>query len=265
MNPEEIEFNQSMALAQAKQNQMLTQQAQQDYMIQEQEKSMIREQLDLNEELETIKNLLKGNILEQQPNGETVWVPPIDKEMIILSDYGIHLVMNTIRFYINKDTLLSNYDEETINQKMEDFACDLNDTIFMEYEKVFQYPEINDCKKVLMDRLDKKRDLRKFALELLGQKTDDEKIKKQLIDEMEGRIEKEINNIREQLVKNKLKRFLILLRSIQDIVHSTYLRALNGAERRTLRQHIHISESRNPYGDMKPSGSKLNPMNWGKR
>jgi len=93
-----------------------------------------------------------------------------------------------------------------------------------------------------MERIERKAELRQFAHELLGKKVDKETIKSEFIEEIEDKIESEITKIREQIIKNKLKRFEIIIREVQDAVHSTYLRAWNGAERRTLRQHIHISE-----------------------
>jgi len=127
---------------------------QQEVMIAANDKSMIAEQLDLGEELERIDYLLRGYVIERNDEtGETAWVKPEDKDMIILSDYGVHLIRNTIAWYLNKNTLLSNYDDKTINVKMEDFASDLNDTIFMEYEKVFQYPTFDECKVILQERI----------------------------------------------------------------------------------------------------------------
>jgi len=215
----------------------------QAFELREREKGTIKEQLSLSEELETIKNLLDGKILVRGENEKEEWVEPKDSEMKILTEHGVHLIMNTIMFYLNKNTLLSNYDDTTINKKMLDFSTDLADTIFMEYEKVFRYPTFEECKQVLMKRLETKSELRHFAYELAGKKRDKEEIKKEFVVEIENNIEREIEKIKEQIIKNKLKRFLILIREIQDAVHSTYLRAWNGQERRTLRQHIHVSEN----------------------
>ena len=239
MTPEEIAILQQSQGIQA-QSGML--QAQQRFLLQEQEKGMLKEQLDLTEELERIEHLLRGHVLKDTGKGVRDWVEPKDKELIVLTEYGIHLVLNTINWYLNKNTLLSNYSEEVINQKMEDFASDLNDTMFMEYEKVFQYPAFEECKKVLLERINKRKDLRKFALEMMGQIPDEKKIKKELLQEVENKIEKEIQKIKEQIIKGKLKRFLILIRTIQDTVHSAYNRAYRGEERRTLREHISLSE-----------------------
>lgn len=221
---------------------------QQEIMLAPQERSMITEQLSLGEELERIDYLLKGYTMEiNDDTGESRWVKPSDTDMIVLSEYGIHLIRNTIAWYLNKNTLLSNYDTETILEKMEDFASDLNDTIFMEYEKIFQYPTLEDCKKVLRDRLDKRVELKRFVCEIMKKELSEEekkKIEKDVIEEMEPMIEKELRKIKEQVIKNKLKRFLLIIREVQDAVHSTYLRAWMGQERKTLREHIHISESK---------------------
>lgn len=236
--------------------------AQQATAIQEEEKNIVREQLDLSEEINVIEHLLRGHVLKDDgKTGTRQWVVVDDPDMVILSEHGVHLIMNTILFYMNKNTLLSNYDEETINKKMEDFACDLADTIFMEYEKVFKYPTFKQCKEVLLERINKKTELRKFALELAGIKTDDEKIKQGFIEEIEGQVDREITKIKEQIIKNKLKRFLIIIREVQDAIHSTYLRAYAGQERKTLRQHIHVSETLGaPVIQKKPT--KINPLNW---
>jgi hypothetical protein len=224
---------------------------QQEVIMQNQDKSMIQEQLSLGEELERIDYLLRGFTLESnEDTGESKWVKPKDNDLIVLSDYGVHLIRNTIAWYLNKNTLLSNYDEDTILVKMEDFASDLSDTIFMEYEKVFQYPTLQDCKDILTDRIKKKKELRIYSLELLGKKISDKDksdIEQKILKEFEPIIEKELEKIKAQIIKNKLKRFMILIREVQDAVHSTYLRAWKGQERTTLRQHIHISETKGGY------------------
>lgn len=221
---------------------------QQELVMGDNLKGSISEQLNLDDQLEKIGYLLKGYVYElDKTTGEKEWVEPENNEMKILSDYGVHLIKNVIQFYLNKNTLLSNYDNEMINGKMEDFSNSLNDDIFMEYDKVFLYPSLEDCKKVLDERIKRKKELKIYALELLGKEVGESKekeIEKEILENVELTIEKELEKIREQLMKNKLKRFELLVRCIQDTVHSTYLRAWKGQERTTLRQHIHVSETR---------------------
>jgi hypothetical protein len=265
MNEEEktrIILNQQERETASKQQTAQLTQTQQALLLGEQERSMIKDQLDLSEELERIEHLLKGDILKRDSRGQLIWEAPEDSEMIILSEHGIHLIMNSISFYINKNTLLSNYDETTINAKMEDFASDLNDTVFMEYEKVFKYPTFEDCKKVLEARIENKTKLREFAYEMVGKEIKEGEVKKEIINELEGEIEREIDKIKEQIIKNKLKRFALIIREVQDAVHSTYLRAWKGDERRTLRQHINISEIKGGNISPQREPSRLNPINW---
>ena len=226
--------------------------------------SIVQEQLNLEQEIERIEHLLRGEVLEEQSSGSVEWVMPKDRNLVILSDYGVQLILNTIRWYLNKNTLLSYYEEEVINQKMEDFATALADAVFMEYEMIFEYPTFEECKQVLINRIDKKVELRKFSHEIMGKEvdaTDEKGIKDKLLNEMEHRIENEIEKIKQQLIKNKLKRFELVLREVQDAVHSTYLRAYKGTERRTIREHIHVNETRGQsYAPQQQS--KLNPMSW---
>ncbi len=248
-------------LARANANLAQTSQAQQSMDLGSQESNMIKDQLDLSDELERINNLLRGNVLRKTESGSVEWCKPEDPDMEILSEYGIHMIMNTITFYINKNTLLSNYDETTINTKMEDFASDLADTIFMEYEKVFQYPSTEQVGEKLTQRLERKRDEIIYTHKLREEEYDEREIWKSLINEINPANERQ--KIKEQLIKNKLKRFMLLLRTIQDAVHSTYLRAWKGQERTTLRQHIHISETRGANNYQPPQqSSRINPLNW---
>lgn len=260
LSEEEIAFmekeGRELALAEQQAASGHAQQDAQASMLREQERNVIKEQLSLGDELTTIENLLRGRILKENEHGGRNWIDAPSEEMQILTEHGVHLIMNTILFYLNKNTLLSNYETEIIAQKMEDFATDLTDTIFMEYEKVFKYPTLEDCKNVLMQRIEKKKELRKFAYKLMGKEVDDEEIVGEFIHEIENKIESELEKIREQIVKNKLKRFLIIIREVQDFVHSAYLRAWNGQERRTLRQHIHVTESLGGMGNYQQQTQK---------
>jgi len=243
---EQAMFERDQKQMEMQQNQISQGYPQQDMMameLAERQTSMIKEQLSLSEELETIRNLLDGKVLGKNKQNVIDWIEPPDLKMKILTDHGVHLIMNTILFYLNKNTLLSNYDEETINKKMEDFSTALADVIFMEYELVFKHPTFSECKNVLLERIQRKAELRQFAYGLIGKKVDIEDLRMEFIEEIETKIEKEFEKIKEQLMKNKLKRFEIIIREVQDAVHSTYLRAWNGQERRTLRQHIHVTEN----------------------
>jgi len=229
----------------------------------QEEQSITREQLDLSEEISRIDYLIKGYSLEPGQDGVLRWVEPNDKDMIIFSEYGIHLIRNTICWYLNKNLLLSNFDEETIRKKMWDFTNDLIDTIFMEYDKVFLQPSVQDCIDVLKERIAKKVKIASYAHEILGKEIDEKKITDEKFKEIEDRIEEELEKIKQTLIKDKLKRYMLIVRTIQDAIHSTFMRAWRGQERATLRQHVHVSESRGnnpiqqqPQGGVWPWGRK---------
>ena len=241
-----------------------TQVMQQDLANSVNEKSMIQEQLDLGEELERIDYLLRGYIMKtNQETGEMDWVKSENPDMLVLSDYGVQLILDTIAWYLNKNTLLSNYEGDTINQKMEDFANDLNDDIFMSYEKVFRYPTLEECKDEIKNRIKTKVELRKFANDLMNKEVTEQELENQILKEMEGRIERELEVIKQQKMKDKLKKFAMLMRKVQDAVHSTYLRAWKGQERTTLRQHIHISETKG--GNIGQVSNSSSPLEFFKR
>jgi len=218
--------------------------------------SMLEGQLNLKEELNMIENLLRSKVkIFNEEKGEEEWVVPKDSSEILLSEYGINLIMKRVRMYLNKNTLLSNYETETIYEKMEDFSNSLNDEIFMKYELVFKFPNSKEIQDELIKKINIKVDNTAFNMELKGLVPNKDEIRKQIISEMD--IEKERNKTKEALFKNKLKSFEGLIRSIQDSIHSAYLRAWNGGERRSLRKTMSVSEVINPAMMKRNNGGGL--------
>lgn len=187
MNEEEQGMFDSIQL----QNQQLQNQQGQLSMFANNDKdNLIRFQLNLNEELERLDHLLRGHSLEYDENGNEVWVDPPDDRFKPFNEYGVRLIMNIISFYINKNTILSNYDEDMIYWKMEDLSEELSDLIFHTYEE-------------------------------MGMDT-----------------------------REKVKLYPIIVRAVIDSIHSTYLRALNGGERNSLRKMISVNQSSSDGGGM---------------
>lgn len=109
---------------------------QQAQWLENQEKGMAEEQLNMAEELEKIEHLLRGHIIQRDKNGVEYWDAPEEDNMKLLNEYGVRLLMKTISFYLSKRKLLSNYDEQQVNDKMLDFTEDLSDLIFMKYREI---------------------------------------------------------------------------------------------------------------------------------
>lgn len=98
-----------------------------------QENNIAKWQLDLKEDIERIEHLLRGEY-PTLSNGRTIWVKSKDEAKIPFNDYGVGKILNILSFYLNRNTLLSNYDEDTINGKVKQFGKELNNTIFLEYD-----------------------------------------------------------------------------------------------------------------------------------
>lgn len=220
--------------------------SQQEAIMAEQQNTMnsINEQLDTSRILENMHNLLRGFVLKEQPNGTKKWVAPANNDLIVLSDYGVNYIMQYLSAYVCENTLLSNYDDKQIDAKMEDVATTFIDDIFMEYDKMFFIPTLDECKEEVKKRIQAKVNIRAFALDLMDREVDKEKIEAELLKEMEGRIERELDIIKQQKMKGKLKRFDSLSRMVQDTIHSAYQRAWKGQERSSARSHITVSETK---------------------
>lgn len=157
--------------------------------------NLIRWQLDLKEDLERIDHLLRGHILKFDKEGNLTYEEPDNLDLKPFNEYGVQLIMNVISFYLNRNTILSNYDEVTINWKVYDFGIELTDLIYNKYEEMG------------MDTADKQ------------------------------------------------KLFPMMVREIVDTVHSSYLRALKGGERDSLRTARTVSQNE-PMG----TGMGMLPM-----
>lgn len=97
--------------------------------------NLIKWQLDIKGELEEIEHLLKGHRLKRDENGNEHWVEPTDPTEKLLNDKGVQEILKILRMYLNKNTILSNYDQIVIDQRLKQFAERLADLIFMSYEE----------------------------------------------------------------------------------------------------------------------------------
>lgn len=109
-----------------------------------QAQNLIEWQLDLSKELELISHQLRGHVIERDEDGNEYWAEPTviingkkvtDEERKLLNEKGAQEVEKIIRNYLNRNTLLSNYDETTIKQRMYQFAERLRRFIFLNYEE----------------------------------------------------------------------------------------------------------------------------------
>jgi len=228
---------------------------QKDMFQQEQQLSIATEQLNMTDEIERLSNLLRGRFQERnKETGEMEWRDSIDNSTRILSEEGVQFVLNSMGFYLHKGTLLSNYDEDTILVKMEDYAESLNDTLFMRSQIYFLDPSYEEVVKAYEKQLAVKIAKRIAIANIRGEIKDPIKVREEILKEAD--VESAIEGLKLQMKNDKLRGFNHLHRVIQDIIHSTYLRALGGQERRTLRQQVYISEQHGT-GTAAPESKKL--------
>jgi len=98
--------------------------------------NLIEFQLELDNILERIEHLLKGDILSTDNDGNVVYKQMENKDDKVFNDYGVQFLMNIMSFYLNRNTILSNYTEIRINQILYDFGYEITDQIWMNCEKM---------------------------------------------------------------------------------------------------------------------------------
>jgi hypothetical protein len=97
--------------------------------------NLIRWQLELNDILERAEHILRGDQPKFQ-DGHLIWDKnPFPKDNP-LNEFGVSEIMKILSMYINRNTILSDYDKDEINYKVFDFGRRVNNFIFMRYEEI---------------------------------------------------------------------------------------------------------------------------------
>jgi hypothetical protein len=224
--------------------------------------NLIQWQLELDSILERVEHMLRGD-KPKFINGSLIFISPENDEDRIFTDFGVSEIMRVLSMYLNRNTILSNYDEETINWKILDFGNEISDLIYLKYEMMFSIPTFETCAKKLLS-VDVINTPEGYAvimgegeqgqLQLLGQ----EHIQKIKAEQKKQSLEKR-------------KLYPIIVRELVDCVHSAYLRALNGGERLSLHESRSVSQNETimPGVQFNMNGqpvlrerSILNPMRW---
>lgn len=244
----------------------------------ENQSNLIREQLSLDLELERIDNLLRGRYISHDDKGNEIWRDPEWPEERVLTEYGVKSIMNIINFLVTKNILLSNFESEDINWKMQDFIEVLIDDMYGTYEFIFYKPTIADIIE---------SDMRKIAIienkmntvipsnlgslqESLKKRFDSYYLNEimNIKNKTYSDYEAEVNNIYEK----NLTRWPLIVELIVHVIHATYNRALGGIERSSLRTHMHISQNMNPspnknipqtISKQQRNFSYIKPWTWG--
>tara|TARA_Y100000310_G_scaffold49045_1_gene45362 strand:+ start:28 stop:831 length:804 start_codon:yes stop_codon:yes gene_type:complete len=225
-------------------SQMEQQAAQQQYFQEQLTQGIAESQLEVNQILEEAYHMLKQDIYTEN-EGKFEWVPLSDEKERTLTNWGVDRIMQVLKSYINKNTLLSNFNEDQINRRMLKFMLAMNGLMLMKYEFLFRQPSFEECKVILKDRLEQQKKLKLFAREIAGHTTTNEQekeIKKELFKEIEHKIEVELEKIKSEKRKQNLREYEILITQLEQMVESTHNRAYRGEERGSLRRHTSIHE-----------------------
>ena len=212
------------------------------YQMEESEQNLAEAQLDCNETLSKIYHLLKQDILAPNAEGIVEWKAIEDTKKRVLTEEGVEKMMQVMQSYINKETLLSNFNEKMIARRMLEFSLALSAVIFMKYDVYFRTPSLEECKDILQTRIDEKNKRKRINLELMNKEVDMDKIKEETLKEIEPRIEYEIQKIKQEQTKLNLREFEMIFTQLRALVESTHNRAWKGEERGSLRRHFNISE-----------------------
>jgi len=100
-----------------------------------QQDDLVKWQLELNDILERAEHILRGDVPEWK-NGHMVWQPNPHPENNPLNVAGVQEILKLLAMYINRNTILSDYDNDEINFKVFDFGRRLNNYIFMRYDEI---------------------------------------------------------------------------------------------------------------------------------
>lgn len=201
-------------------------------------------QLDVTKQLDRAYHMLSCHVLKITSGGGDKWTEPEDKSLKTFSEFGVNSLMTLLTQYININTLMSNYSEEEIKDKMHRFGTDLVDEIHANASKYFYYKSAWDLFFEYSDTYTR-----------AGVKFDDYYLFKKCEDEARA-------EFRSRLIRSEVRIWAII-----DMVHSTYNRALNGEERESIRKQMHISQNMN-NGMPQPQQaisrfSLIKPSTWG--
>ena len=98
--------------------------------------NLIQTQIDTTKILADIERYIRGERVIKDEHGNDVIVKPTDPELITFNEYGVNLLMRTIRPYLSPNTILSIYSTERIYEILFELGDVLGDVIFFNYGRM---------------------------------------------------------------------------------------------------------------------------------
>ena len=231
--------------AQTNQGTVIANQAKQlQYQMEESEQNLAEAQLDCREILTRMYHLFKQDKLvpKEELGGLIDWVDIDDFKKRILTDEGVDTFIELLEGYVNKETLLSNFDDKIIARRMLEVSLSFSADFLLRYENHFRQPSTKECKEIFMKKIEDRIELRMASNEILGIEKSKEEIKKEILEGYSNRIEYELQKIKESTKKQNLVTFQKYFYLCIHLIEATHNRAWKGEERGSLRRHFNISE-----------------------
>ena len=116
----------------------------------QEENNLIHYQLETDKILERIEHFLKGDRIKVDNTGNVFYETPADEKLRNFNEYGVSELMRIISMYVTKETFLSYYDEERINEIIGDLGDALADFIYCNYEKMGMDTKYKESKYVMI-------------------------------------------------------------------------------------------------------------------
>jgi hypothetical protein len=200
--------------------------------------NLIKWQLELDNILERAEHILRGDQLVFEM-GHIIWKPNHDTKNNILNEYGVQEVMRILSMYLNRNTILGDYNEDEIAYKVLDFGREINDLFFMKLEDMGLTVTFQEAFQKLYKTEDRLVFSQREGMKVAVKNANGMVQLFQLNDDQIKQIESE----REMLSLEKRKNYPMLIREIVDTVHSAYTRAKFGGERRSLREARSVTQT----------------------
>lgn len=101
----------------------------------EEDTNLIKYQLDIGEELERCEHLLRGHVPKLDKNGN-IYYEEAKEEFKVFNEFGVQQILHILAWYLNKNIILSNFDDDEVRIRVKQFAVELSNFIFINYEKI---------------------------------------------------------------------------------------------------------------------------------
>lgn len=207
------------------------------------EPNLIEFQLEMDSILESLDISLRGKVLKEDQHGSRSWQVPEDKRNVVFSELGAQEILRFLSQYLNRNLILSSYKADDVPKRIINIANELNDILFLKYETIFYTTPISELK------------LKLGYLDYEDPTIEDMKI---------------IIDLRRNELREKVKNYSIAILPVVHAIESSYNRSVGGEERRSLRQHMMVTQTGQMGGMQQQQVPRItsrkslwNPFTWG--